>query len=56
MEQNNLTTEQKVVSLYMRTSKGVKNIAQRLNLPKSYVGKIINKINKSGKIQYSNYI
>ena len=51
-----MDNETRVIKMYLRTNWGVKQIALNLGLPKTYVGKIVNKINKSGAILYNNYI
>ena len=53
---NKMNDKEKVITMYLRSSKGVRQIAKNLGLPFTFVGKIINQVNKSGIISYNNYI
>jgi hypothetical protein len=51
-----MNDKERVIKMYLRSSKGVRQIARYLGLPVTFVGKIINQVNKSGIISYNNYI
>ena len=46
-----MTNKNEIISYFMRTSKGIKATAGFFNLPKSYVGKIINQYRKKYNIR-----
>ena len=49
-------TNSDIVSMYCRSSRGIRSVARVMGLPKAQVGKVINHYQQSGRIPYNNYI
>lgn len=47
-----MVNDSEIIAYFMRTSKGIRNVARHFELPKSYVGAVISRYIRENNIRF----